>query len=77
MDHRFTPRMGQCLARAEREAEASTGTAVIGTEHLLLALLDDDDAIATQVLNEIGVADPVRDRLREILASEGYRQPRS
>ncbi|MGH9039327.1 MAG: Clp protease N-terminal domain-containing protein [Acidimicrobiia bacterium] len=44
----------------------------MGTEHLLLGLLDEPDGIAAQVLAELGVTDAVRDRLHEIMRSPGY-----
>ena len=67
----LTPRAREVLHAAAREAE-DRGHGYIGTEHLLLGLLAERDGIAAQVLVGLGVTDAIRDRLRDIMESEGY-----
>jgi hypothetical protein len=56
----FTPRATQCLTRATSEARAM-GHHYVGTEHLLLAVVADDEGLAASVLAELGVThDAVR-----------------
>lgn len=74
--HRFTPRMERALERASGYGLGSIGEPVIGTEHMLLSLLDDPDGIASQVLSELGPLETARRRLLEILGSPGYRGAR-
>jgi ATP-dependent Clp protease ATP-binding subunit ClpC len=45
----------------------------VGTEHLLLGLLDEPDGIAGQVLARVAGLEAVRARVQAILASPGYR----
>jgi ATP-dependent Clp protease ATP-binding subunit ClpA len=45
----LTPR-AQAALRVAKEEAAQLAASCIGTEHLLLALLDDDDCVATQVI---------------------------
>ena len=71
----LTPRMTRILESASHISQRKTGERVVGTEHVLRALLDDPDAIATQVLAELGVVDRARTRLDAILRSVGYRTP--
>lgn len=60
----FTPRAKRVMERAHREA-LSVGHDFIGPEHLLLALLRDDDGMAVRILRELA-ADPemIRRRMR-------------
>ena len=59
---RFTQRARRVLSLAHQEAErAAQGS--IGTEHLLLGLLEEDGGVAGRVLRELGL-DP--DRVREM-----------
>src|SRR4051794_14462332 len=51
---RFGPRAGQCLRDAERYAQDA-----LGTEHLLLAILDDTDGVAVQILTALGASPDV------------------
>ncbi|MDO4632221.1 MAG: ATP-dependent Clp protease ATP-binding subunit [Eubacteriales bacterium] len=51
---KYSPRAEAILSQAETEA-AFFGQAAIGTEHLLLALLKDTDAVATRLLHTMGV----------------------
>ncbi len=59
------------LHAAAKEAEAH-GHTYIGTEHLLLGLLAERDGIAAQVVAQLGMTEALRERLREIMSSEGY-----
>jgi ATP-dependent Clp protease ATP-binding subunit ClpC len=68
---RKTPRVEQAIARAERIADGY-GDGFIGTEHLLLGLAEDPDGIASSVLEELGVREKVRQRLRAMLEHEEY-----
>jgi ATP-dependent Clp protease ATP-binding subunit ClpC len=64
------------MARIDESAEAiaaDLGHTYVGTEHMLLALAADGDGVAGRVLADLGVAEEVRARLREIMASPGYR----
>ncbi|MFI7574718.1 Clp protease N-terminal domain-containing protein [Micromonospora sp. NPDC049497] len=64
MFERFTDRARAVVRRARDEAR-SEGQRPVGTEHLLLAVLADDDSLAVRVLQEAGVtADDLRDRIR-------------
>ncbi|MFJ6196967.1 Clp protease N-terminal domain-containing protein [Micromonospora sp. NPDC092111] len=64
MFERFTDRARTVVRRAVEEAR-SEGQRPVGTEHLLLAVLADGDALATRVLVEAGVsADDLRARVR-------------
>src|SRR5215471_10290215 len=51
---RFTERARQVLVIAQQEAEAS-GHSYIGTEHLLIALLREEDGLGQIVLKALGV----------------------
>jgi ATP-dependent Clp protease ATP-binding subunit ClpA len=44
----------------------------VGTEHLLLALLDDEHAVATQVLEQFAPATEITGALHRVVASESY-----
>jgi ATP-dependent Clp protease ATP-binding subunit ClpA len=50
----FTPRAKKSLERAHAES-ACLGLKIIDTEHLLLGLLDQPDAVAVRVLSALGV----------------------
>jgi hypothetical protein len=67
----LTERSRKVLLAAKREA-GELDHHYIGTEHLLLGLLDEPDGIAAQVLAELGVTDAVKDRLHEIMGSPNY-----
>lgn len=67
----ITPRIRTTLLLADEIARRH-GQGFIGTEHLLLALIEEGGGIAGQVLTAIGAADSARDRTEEILASESY-----
>ena len=68
----LTPRMRRLLERAAAIGEERTGTRFIGTENVLRAIVDDEDAIASQVLAELGVLDRVRARLDQVMSSTEY-----
>ena len=51
---RFTDRARNVLAQSEEEARR-LGHGFVGTEHLLLALIDSPDGLAAQLLSEIGI----------------------
>lgn len=70
----LTERSRKVLLAAKREA-GELDHHYIGTEHLLLGLLDEPDGIAAQVLAELGVTDAVKDRLHEIMRSPNYSTP--
>jgi hypothetical protein len=64
---------GRFLAAAAEEARELGGN-YVGTEHMLLALLDAGDEIAAHALTALGItANAVRERIREIV---GGRAPR-
>jgi len=50
----FTPRAKRVLEMAIEEAR-DLGHSYIGTEHILLALLDEEDGVATRVLENLSV----------------------
>lgn len=66
-----TPRVLNTLSAAEKQAR-EWGHDYVGTEHLLVALLNDSDGIAGRVLSEVGVSDTVRSRIEDIVKSDGY-----
>jgi ATP-dependent Clp protease ATP-binding subunit ClpC len=61
---RFTQRARRVLSLAHQEAER-TRQGLIGTEHLLLGLLEEDGGVAGRVLHELGLESA---RVREIVA---------
>ncbi|MGC5023003.1 Clp protease N-terminal domain-containing protein [Micromonospora sp. DT47] len=71
MFERFTDRARTVVRRAVDEARAE-GQRPVGTEHLLLALLADGDALAARLLADAGVsADDLRARIRRHTAHGG------
>ena len=65
MFERFTDRSRRALVLAQQEAHL-LGHDHIGTEHLLIGLIDEEDGIAARVLAELGVTrQAVRDRVEE------------
>lgn len=67
-------RVKRALTSAVDEARARAH-GFIGTEHILLGILNQLDAVATKVLQELGVADAARDRLIELMDAPGYLPP--
>lgn len=75
VDVTTSPRMEKILRRAAEIGKHHTGTAFVGTENVLRALVEDEGGIAGGVLRELGVADRVATRLDEIMSSVSYRTP--
>ena len=74
----FTPRGKKVLQRSLREAIA-LGHGYVGTEHILLGLIREDEGAATRVLNGLGV-DPNRIRqqvIRLVSARQIHEEPRT
>ena len=68
-DANFSPRLKKLLTGA-RSAAANRGDSLVGTEHLLMALLTDRDCTASAILTEMGAGLPAR------LYSEAAARPR-
>ena len=60
---RFTQRARRVLSLAHQEAERAHNN-YIGTEHLLLGLMDEEGGVAGRVLRELGMTS---DRVREVI----------
>lgn len=60
---RFTQRARRALSLAHQEAERARNNN-IGTEHLLLGLMDEEGGVAGRVLRELGMTS---DRIREVI----------
>ncbi len=59
------------LLSEAREIADARGHAVIGTEHLLLAMIrQSDDAFARRLLDQVGATEPLRSRI-EAAIGEG------
>ncbi|MCI0650426.1 MAG: ATP-dependent Clp protease ATP-binding subunit [Planctomycetes bacterium] len=66
----FTPRAKKVLELSQEEAN-ELGHNYIGTEHLLLGLIRENDGVAAQVLTDLGVKlEEVRDEVMELLGAE-------
>ena len=65
----ITPRVSTVLVLADRIARRH-GHDFVGAEHLLLALLEEGDNVASQVLTAIGAASPARAGTEKVL--RGY-----
>ena len=61
---RFTQRARRVLSLAHQEAERARNNN-IGTEHLLLGLMDEEGGVAGRVLRELGMTS---ERVREVIA---------
>jgi len=61
---RFTQRARRVLSLAHQEAERARQNS-IGTEHLLLGLMDEEGGVAGRVLRELGMSS---ERVREVIA---------
>ena len=71
----YTPRASMALQGALGEA-LRLGHNYIGTEHILLGLLRDHDAVAARTLRELDVnADSIRTRLVEMVKSIAQQRP--
>ena len=72
----FTPRAKRVLEMAFEEAQA-VGHGYIGTEHLLLGLIRENEGIAAQVLMNAGARlDDMRGRILEFLGIAPVRDPK-
>src|SRR6516165_737068 len=66
----FTPRAKKVLELSLREA-LSLRSEIIGTEHLLLGLIDEGDGVGAQILERLGApAETVRERVVELVRTE-------
>jgi ATP-dependent Clp protease ATP-binding subunit ClpC len=66
----FTPRAKKVLELALREA-LSLGHNYIGTEHILLGLVRENDGVAARILLDVGVgAQAIRDEVLGLLSNE-------
>src|SRR5512144_952960 len=72
---RFTQRARRVLSLAHQEAEQSRNNN-IGTEHLLLGLMDEEGGVAGRVLRELGMtSDRVREIIERVAATESRFNP--
>ena len=55
-ENKFTPRAEEAL-RLSQEAAEEMGHGYVGSEHLLLGLIREEEGIAHRVLSEFGVTD--------------------
>ena len=62
----YTPQLKKALAASAREAKALNHT-YVGTEHLLLGLLQDEESLATQAIKQLGAE-------LEVIRSEIHRE---
>lgn len=66
----MAPQGKQCLELAVREAQ-SLGHHYLGTEHLLLGLLHEEESLAYQVLSSTGVTlEKARELIKQLLAKQ-------
>ena len=66
----FTPRAKKVLELSLREA-LNLRSEIIGTEHLLLGLIDEGDGVGAQILDRLGApAETVRERVVELATTE-------
>jgi ATP-dependent Clp protease ATP-binding subunit ClpC len=63
--------MKRTLESARRLARGR-GHEYLGTEHLILALLDDTNGIAGSVIHRLGYTDAIRSEVTKIIDSDGY-----
>jgi ATP-dependent Clp protease ATP-binding subunit ClpC len=75
MFERFTDRSRQVVVLAQKEARL-LGHDYIGTEHLLLGLLAEDESVAARALRALNIAlDAARDQVRQIIGPGHHEQP--
>lgn len=67
----LTPRMKRTIRRAG-ELARTRGHDYLGTEHLILALIEDSNGIAGGVMLRLDCAAAVRDEVIRIIESDGY-----
>jgi ATP-dependent Clp protease ATP-binding subunit ClpA len=70
----FTQRVADAIQRAD-EICLRHGQTAIGTEHLLMALAEDPDGIAGQVVDQLGGRQRCLEMLEAIITSDGYNKP--
>lgn len=70
----LTPRMRRSLQRA-LEIARENGQELVGTEHVVLAFLDDRSGIAGMTLHAAGIGGALRAEIVRIITSEGYKTP--
>jgi ATP-dependent Clp protease ATP-binding subunit ClpA len=59
------------LVREAREVAKARGHAIVGTEHLLLAMTrQSEDSLARRLLDEVGATDPLRSRIEEVIGPD-------
>jgi ATP-dependent Clp protease ATP-binding subunit ClpA len=63
--------MTQVMQRAEGIA-VEHGHTYLGTEHVMLALIEDDGGIASLVVRHLGATQAIHSGIDSILASDGY-----
>ena len=69
----LTPRVKRLMEQS-REIARKLGSNFIGTEHILMALLEDDDSFSSYMLNITAVnKDKIRKELKEYFASTGQK----
>jgi ATP-dependent Clp protease ATP-binding subunit ClpA len=68
----MTPRTRATIKSAHVEAR-KLGHYHVGTEHLLLSIVADNEGIAGALLSELGVAEDIRAKLLELMRSPSYR----
>jgi len=72
---RFTQRARRVLSLAHQEAERARQV-TIGTEHLLLGLMDEEGGVAGRVLRELGMnSERVREVIQRVIAPESRINP--
>lgn len=70
----FTPRMKRTMLRAAELARAR-GHDYLGTEHVILALIEDTRGIAGGVMHRLDCAGAIRDEVTRIMESDGDASP--
>jgi ATP-dependent Clp protease ATP-binding subunit ClpC len=74
MFERFTDRARRVVVMAQEEARMLNHS-YIGTEHILLALIDEGDGVGAKALESLGISlDAVRQQVEEIIG-RGQRAP--
>ena len=77
MFDRFTDRSRRVLVLAQEDAR-NFGHGYIGTEHLLLGLIHEEDGVAAKALRAVGITfDEVRDKLRDVSGPQVNPSPSS
>jgi hypothetical protein len=69
---RFTDRARRVLVLAQEEARLLDHS-YIGTEHILLGLIDEGEGLAAKALDSLGISlEAVREKVEEVVAPRGY-----